>query len=170
MPTINVDGLVFSFQTNMSAQKYDEWKHYRDVWNREGRQKAIDVVAVNKSTVWLIEVKDFRKIRGEPNHIAGLAQLVAEKVRDSLGGLHDAAKNATISDEKQLAIKATKATTKRVVLHLEPHSGTFSKLFPPNLAPSVLQKLKQLVREIDVRPLVLNIQTTKSAKVPWTVC
>lgn len=61
------------------------------------------------------------------------------------------------------------APTKRVVLHLEPHLGPHTALFPGGFEASVLQKLRQLVKTIDPNPLVLNIATTAKAAVPWTV-
>ena len=57
----------------------------------------------------------------------------------------------------------------RVVLHLEPHEGPHTKLFPRNFSGGVLQKLKQLVKQIDPEPKVLNIANTRWAGVPWTV-
>jgi hypothetical protein len=55
------------------------------------------------------------------------------------------------------------------VLHLEPYAGDTSTLFPSGFAASVLQKLKQLVKNTDPNPLVLNIANTPAAGVPWIV-
>ena len=171
---------TFSFTAAIAdAQIYDKWGHYTAVWNGptapNGGQKAVDVVAVEigspPARCWLIEGKDFRVITNppKPSNIGGLAQLVADKVQDSIAGLDDAALNATTPIEKALAALAVSATVKRVVLHLEPHVGPHSALFPTAFRASVFQKLKQLVRSIDPNPLVLNIADTPSAGVPWLV-
>jgi hypothetical protein len=119
----------------------------------------------------MIEGKDFRVITNppKPSNIGGLAQLVSDKVQDSIAGLNDAANNATTPTEQSLAKLAVSASAKRVVLHLEPHVGAHSALFPAGFAASVFQKLRQLVRAIDPNPLVLNIADTPSVGVPWTV-
>jgi hypothetical protein len=171
--SLQVDSLQFTFGPIVTFERYDTWQHYTKVWNAAGGQKAVDVVAVDiiYRAAWLIEAKDFRVITSppRPSNIAGLAQTVADKAYHTLAGLADAAENAAVVTEKQHAAKAMKASTKRVVLHLEPHMGKHSALFPVNFSASVLQKLKQLVRSIDPHPLVLNITNTPAANVPWTV-
>jgi len=177
MVTLQVDTLTFAFTATVTdAQIYDKWVHYTTVWNAPpGGQKAVDVVAVETgnppSICWMIEVKDFRVITNppKPSNIGGLAQFVSDKVQDSIAGLNDAASNAATPTEKSLATMAVSATAKRVVLHLEPHVGAHSALFPAGFAASVFQKLRQLVRAIDPNPLVLNIADTPSVGVPWTV-
>ena len=177
MVTLNVDTLTFAFTPTVAdAQIYDQWVHYTRVWNAPpGGQKAVDVVAVETGTppsiCWMIEGKDFRVITNppKPSNIGGLAQFVSDKVQDSIAGLNDAANNAITPTEKSLATLAVSATAKRVVLHLEPHVGAHSALFPAGFAASVLQTLKRLVRSIDPNPLVLSIADTPWVGVPWTV-
>jgi hypothetical protein len=180
MPTLLVDGLRFDFQSCMAAEKYDESQHYLKVWqNFDGGKKAVDVVAMRIQaapvTVWLIEAKDFRVMRG-PSNIYGLAQDVAKKVNDSLLGLGDAAKRAKIPAEKEHAKRAIAAEQRRIVLHLEPHVGPHSALFPREFGAGVLQKLKQLVRSVDPNPLIASIAKPALDRprdvrrdVPWAV-
>jgi hypothetical protein len=176
MPTLQVDSLSFAFQAQVSAQRYDQWQHYQQVWNAPGsHQKALDVVAVEPAAApavtWLIEARDFRVITmpPRPSKISGLAQIVADKTTHTLNGLSDARANAVQVLEKNHATLALSSPTRRVVLHLEPHAGAHTALFPSGFAASVLQKLRQLVRAIDKNPLVLSIAITPAAGVPWTV-
>ena len=175
MATLQVDALQFTFAPLVAAQIYDTWQHYVAVWNRGGGQKAMDLVAIENTatpmTTWLIEAKDFRVITSPPNpsNITGLAQTVADKATDTLAGLADAAVHAVVASEKGHAASALAAPAKRVVLHLEPHTGNHTALFPAGFSASVYQKLKQLVRAIDPNPLVLNIANTPVAGVPWSV-
>ncbi|GAA5146376.1 hypothetical protein GCM10023213_39320 [Prosthecobacter algae] len=176
MPTLQVDTLRFDFDATVAAQIYDQWQHYTAVWNAAtGGQKAVDVVAVEgappPSVAWLIEAKDFRVITNppKPSNIGGLAQFVADKVMHTLAGLADASANAVETGEKELATDALASGTRRIVLHLEPHTGAHSALFPAGFAASVLQQLRRLVKSIDANPLVLKIANTPAAGVPWTV-
>lgn len=174
---LHVDTLTFTFTAAVAdAQIYDRWVHYTTVWNAPpGGQKAVDVVAVETgippSVFWMVEAKDFRVLHNppKPSNIGGLAQLVADKVQHSIAGLNDAANKAVIPTEKALAKLAVSATTVRFVLHLEPHVGQHTALFPVGFAASVLQRLKQLVQAIDPNPLVLNIVNSSMANVPWSV-
>lgn len=176
MPTLQVDTLKFDFAATVAAQIYDQWQHYNTVWNAPpGGRKAVDVVAVEgtppPSVAWLIEAKDFRVITNPPkaSNIGGLAQFVADKAAHTLAGLADASANAVDPAEKQLATDALGSVKHRVVLHLEPHTGPHSALFPTGFAASVLQQLRLLVQAIDANPLVLNISNTPVSGVPWTV-
>lgn len=176
MPALQVDTLLFTFTPAIAAQMYDTWQHYTVVWNAPpGGRKAVDVVAVEGAvppiTTWLIEAKDFRVITNppKPSNIGGLAQFVADKVSDTQQGLADAAINAAVPAEKNHAVNAVAAQTVRIVLHLEPHVGPHTALFPAGFAASVLQNLKQLVKATDPNPLVLNIANTAAAGVPWAV-
>lgn len=177
MASLTVDHtLTFDFAASVSAQIYDQWQHYNTVWNAPpGGQKAMDVVAVEgtppTSVAWLIEAKDFRVITNppKPSNISGLAQFVADKASHTLAGLAHASAHAGLPHEKQLAVEASTSSQTRVVLHLEPHVGTRSALFPAGFSASVLQQLRRLVRAIDSNPQVLNIANTNAAGVPWTV-
>jgi hypothetical protein len=175
MPTLQVDSLQFVFEPTVAAERYDTWRHYVAVVNRPGFQRAVDIVAIEPAqppvTTWLIEAKDFRVISNppRPSNISGLAQTVADKATHTLAGLADAAINASDPSERTHAAKAMAAPAKRVVLHLEPHTGPHSALFPSGFPASVLQRLKQLVKAIDSNPLVLDIAHTQAAGVPWTV-
>jgi hypothetical protein len=175
MSQLQVDSLTFIFAPNVKAQRYDQWNHYRLIYNARGTKKAMDVVAVDHltatRTTWLIEAKDFRVITRPPKpcNLGGLAQTIADKVADTLTGLRHASTNATAPLEKQHAFAAMTASTKRIVLHLEPHTGQHTKLFPYNFSTNVHQKLKQLVSATDRAPLVLNITNTPAAGVPWKV-
>ena len=123
------------------------------------------------STAWLIEAKDFRVITNppKPSNITGLAQTVADKASHTLAGLNDASIHAAVLKEKQLARGAIGCASRRIVLHLEPHTGPHTALFPVNFTANVFQKLRQLVTAIDRKPLVLNIANTPQSSVPWTV-
>ena len=175
MATLQVDNLCFNFHRQMAAEKYDDWIHYRTVWNKHGHQKAVDVVALRlKATppvVYLIEAKDFRQIRGEPSNIAGLAEDVLKKVQDTLAGLADAASQAINKTEREHAVRTMNARTRRVVLHVEPYdsSGSCSSLFPRKFPAGVFQKLKQLIRDIDSDPVLVEIKTCPRLNLPWTV-
>jgi hypothetical protein len=173
MTTIQERAICFDFGPGIAAEGYDKWE-----FTARRDEKKLDIVAVETpaalETTWLIEVKDYRVIfpQTPPKlaNLSGLPETVAQKVQDSLVGLADAAVNAAHPGERQHAAWAVAAPKRRVVLHLEPHSGPHSALFPPTFtAPHVFQKLQQLVRSVDPRPLVLSIATTPRAGVPWSV-
>ena len=176
MQTLVVDKtLTFDFDPHVEAEIFDGWDHVTKHWTQRRNKKLIDVVSVESvsggDTAWLIEVKDFRVINGppKPSNIATLDQTVAKKVQDSLLGLADTAANGAKSSEKAHAANTMAATSRRVVLHLEPHVGAHTALFPTGFPASVLQKLKTLVAHIDPNPLVLDISRTARAGVPWIV-
>lgn len=161
MPTIREQQLSFSFPPSFRLARYETWHPYKEVL-RPRATKAVDIVAFRRRNppppLWLIEVKDFRELRGGPgekNDRKNLPANVVRKAADTLFGLRDAAVSAEV-----------------VVLHMEPFRGP-SRLFPEQPTRSnVLQKMKQLLKaypDLDQNPLVLDLKSTPRAKVPWTV-
>ncbi|BBP45284.1 hypothetical protein THMIRHAS_06570 [Thiosulfatimonas sediminis] len=160
--------LTFQFSGDAdSATKYDDWLFYRNQFNSAfGGTKAVDIVFVDASQTWLIEVKDYRAHRRTKT--IDLGEEVALKVRDTLGGLAAAKSNATDADEKRFARKALAKHRFRVVLHIE-QSLKKSKLFPKAVDVSKVQlKLKQWLKALDAHPSVVD-KTSLKATMPWTV-
>lgn len=177
MATLRVDTLRFHFHPNTAASKFDEWNHYRSRLQPSPRDaKAVDIVAAAITRLqppycWLIEVKDFRVRRGAPGakNCAALPEEVIRKALDTISGLKDAASGATTTSEKDFAQLAVRANQARIVLHMETAHGK-NRLFPEVPTPAnVLQKLRQLAKNVDPNPLVLSKRTTARAKVPWKV-
>jgi len=137
----------------------------------------VDVVANEPATapelVWLVEAKDYRVITNPPKpaNLRDLPETIDKKVRSTLAALAVVAAANSGSAANVHAGKAAAAGRRRVVLHLEPHTptGTQSALFPTNFSVNVLLKLRQLVRDIDLNPLVLDVARTPGAGVPWEV-
>ncbi len=56
--------LRFTFANTIIANKYDDWSFYNKQFlkhfNPIGGVKAVDIIAIDQRTVWLIEIKDYR--------------------------------------------------------------------------------------------------------------
>jgi hypothetical protein len=173
--TLLVEQLVFTFAGHVGPFQYEQAGVVVPGW--PAGAKVVDIVAneprANPTLNWLIEAKDYRVITfpPKPANLKGLANTVDQKVRATLASLPKVAAATPASAATAHAGRAITAGRRRVVLHLEPHppSGTRSALFPSGFAASVLQKLKQLVKDIDANPLVLDIARTPAAGVPWVV-
>lgn len=164
---IKEDRLSFRFPADAMASKYDEWSHYRKRFNNAfSSAKAVDIVYVEGSTGWLIEIKDYRI--DCKTSASELADVVAFKVRDTLAGLVSARLHAVDPDERKVAKKLLQCTMLRIVLHIE-QPEKHSKLRPQAIdLAAVLQKLKSLLRAIDPHPSVVS-QNTLKATMLWSV-
>jgi hypothetical protein len=158
--------LAFDFPQGLLATKYDEWDFYRHRFiGMLSGIKAVDIIYVDGTVTWLIEVKDYRRNRRtKPSE---LADEVAKKVFDTLAGLATARFNAD-PDERTSAKKALRTDRLRVVLHLEQPANP-SRLFPQSIDPAKLkQKLKQVLKPVDAHPRVVNMVSLKP-DMTWTV-
>lgn len=156
--TLNEGNLSFELVGVQFAEKYDDWRHYRNTYNSAcGSSKAVDFVVSKAGTLWLIEVKDYRRhIRTKPSDLADEVML---KVRDTMSGLVSTAFVGVDPDEKSRARSALSQHRLRVVLHLEQPSKP-SRLFPVSVDPAaLLMKLRQRLRFADCHPKVVNIRT-----------
>ncbi|GGA66996.1 hypothetical protein GCM10011369_05790 [Neiella marina] len=161
------DSLKFTFAVGVEATKYDDWSHYRNQFNSAfGGTKAVDLIAIDNGTTWLIEVKDYRAHRRTKP--IDLGEEVALKVRDTLAGLVSAKLHANDAAEKRFAKEALKQPRLKIALHLEQQRKP-SKLFPLAVDPSkVKMKLKQWLKALDAHPAIVTQQTLKP-EMNWTV-
>lgn len=150
--------LSFNFVAVDFAEKYDNWRHYRNSYNSAcGSSKAVDFIVSKDNVAWLIEVKDYR--RHQRTKPSDLAEEVMIKVRDTMSGLVSASFVAREDDEKNKARLALSRRRLRVALHLEQPRNP-SKLFPRSVDPANLSiKLNQLLKFADYHPLVVDIST-----------
>jgi hypothetical protein len=166
MTLLRIDGLTFTFPAGWAAEQYDLWSFYRNQFGKPDGIKAIDILALSPSgAAWLVEVKDYRVYpRTKPSDIG---DEVTRKVLDTLAALLPASCNANEDGEKQMATKVLRATTLRVVLHLEQPAKT-SRLRPRAInALDVAQKLKRLLKAIDAHPFVA--EKGRMGALTWSV-
>jgi hypothetical protein len=153
--TLNEGSLSFEFDQVEFAEKYDDWRHYRGVFNSAcGSSKAVDFVVSKGGTLWLVEVKDYRRhIKTKPSDLADEIML---KVRDTMAGLVSAAFVGVDADEKITSRSALSHRELKVILHLEQPSRP-SRLFPKSVDPAdILMKLRQTLRFADCHPTVVD--------------
>jgi len=154
MPTLDVDGIAFTFPDGWLPSKFDDWQYYKAYANTRSGTKAVDLIAINDGTAWFIEVKDYRIYRRTKT--IDLSQEVAQKVHDTLAVVLAARTRALNSEEKALANKVSRVTRLRVVLHLE-QPAKHSKLRPRAIDPAnVKLKMRTLLKQIDAHPLVAD--------------
>ena len=166
--TLKEERLACTFASGWLATKFDDWafyqKRFKDFFCGN---KAVDFLAHDpaQKTLWLIELKDYRRHMRTKDDKITLWDEVALKARDTLAGLF-AAKVDTTHPDHSYAVRALGAARIRVVLHLE-QPRSHSKLFPRVYNPSDIQlKLKKLVKPIDAHPCVVELRNMTS--VPWS--
>lgn len=190
MPTISEGQLKFEFPDEWRATKFDEWSFYRNRFikvadaclncskcesaircavcdsSKVAGTKAIDILAIDPdSNCWQIEVKDYRQTR--ETSFVFLADEVTLKVRDTLACLMAAGINSNDVEEIQLAKAAQRCNRMRIVLHLQQPVPKSRLVSSATRRANVLQRLKQLAKAIDPRPLVLDMNEKNG--VGWTV-
>jgi hypothetical protein len=164
--TLDVENLSFTFPDTWTVIKFDDTVFYRGQFGKmwEGI-KAVDLVAVSDDrTAYLIEVKDYRVAR-EPGP-KELPHLVAAKVFDTLAAQIPCKLNANEDAEQAIAKRVSECLKLVVVLHVEQplfNKGIFRPYDPANLQ----NKLRELIKPIHARPLVLHRQAMGG--VLWTV-
>lgn len=165
---VHVDGLVFDFPSGWEVGKYDDWRFYQRRFQKvRGGTKAVDLLALDpNATLWLIEVKDYRKgaSKDKPSELPGK---IAGKIVDTLAALLPVSVNGTVEEEVALASRALAAQTIRVVLHME-QPAKHSKLFPRAIDPASMKlALRKLLKAIDAHPSVVNQDAMRG--LAWTV-
>ena len=190
MATLEEQGQLFKFPDAWKVSKFDEWKFYRRQFSgiaaaklscsscdaeiecakcggkRVAGSKGVDFLAIESNDdVWQIEVKDYRQTR--ESSFVFLADEVALKVRDTLACLVVARFHANDEDERQMAILAIGCKRIHVVLHLEQPQPSTRLDTKSQRSARAMQRLRQLLKAVDRRAMVLD--QTAMDDVAWTV-
>lgn len=152
MPTLNIDGLTFTFPQGWQAEKYDEWSFYRNQFAKQTNGiKAVDALVLSpQNTVFMVEVKDYRHPGTEKPSL--LAEAIAAKVLHTLAAMLPAKLYANNSSEQQLATAILGCVALHVVAHIEQPQ----KHRPAVDLADVKQKLRRLLKAIDAHPKVVS--------------
>lgn len=159
------------FEEASHVTRYDEWSFFRERFkNVAGGSRGVDVVCVAHDTSWLVEVKQRTRYVGDVSmgRFEDAIADASEQARDTLAGLAVAARSAD-GEERRFATEALRTERWRVALHLEQADKT-SRLHPqPYDVLDATNKLRQLVRAIDPRAVVVDSSNTNpnNAHVPW---
>lgn len=163
MPTLNVDGLNFTFPRTWQASKYDEWSFYREQFAKQGNGiKAIDVLALSDAgQAFLIEVKDYRHPEAEKP--SQLPEVIATKVLHTLAAMLPAKLHGNDPAEQQLAASILTCASLKVIAHIEQPR----KHRPVVDLADIKQKLRQLLRAVDAHPKIVSM--ANMGGLDWTV-
>ncbi len=163
---VDVDGLRLTMPVGWRVWKYDDSAFHRNQFQGfAGGSKAMDAVALAADgTLWLIEVKDYRRHRrSKPSTV--FAE-VAAKTRATLAGLATARVRANDPAEQDWAGRAMLCSNIRIALQLgQPVKP--SRLFPQVVDPADAQlQLRRAVRAVDPHALCVA-GAFNAGGMPW---
>jgi len=98
MKTVTEGKQTFSFPDDWYVVKYDDTNFYRKSVEKCADTKAVDILALSDTDMWMIEAKDFRSYRIDNKERIANHDLVdefARKVRDTIAGLYGAHRSTT---------------------------------------------------------------------------
>jgi len=172
--------LMFNFE--FDAIKFDDTDYYRNHFGkihvRACRKKknpcdretlkavpAVDILAVNTTTGYLIEVKDFT-LETQEKILEDLIEQFLGKVLLTLSAILPMKINATVTSEKDIADLFSKTTQIEAILHLElPPSS--SQLQLASWSRSKIQMTLKRKFKGNINPKVVSKQDLQG--LPWTV-
>jgi hypothetical protein len=163
----DIDGWRLTMPAGGWLWKYDDSSFHRNQFqNFAGGSKAMDAVALEANgTLWLIELKDYRRHRRTKP--SSMFDEVAGKVRATLAGLITAKVRANDTAEKTLAQQAFGSSQIRVALQVAQPDPP-SRLFPQVVDPQdAALALKRAVRAVDAHP-ICAVGDMNCASLPWT--
>ncbi len=164
--TAVIDGVRLTTPAGWWIWKYDDSSFHRNQFQRfAGGSKAVDAVIVGDGTLWLIELKDYRRNpRTKPSSV--FAE-VATKVKATLAGLAVARVKANDHTERALAAQAMNCRDIRVALQLA-QPVIPSRLFPHVVSPQDARtQLRREVNAVDSHPECI-VGHIDSPRLPWT--
>jgi len=152
---IQEKNLLFCFE--FDAIKFDDSQYYRDCFYKiQNGIRAVDIVAVNGSTAYLIEIKDYRHPETKNLKPNKLIEAIVSKVISTLSAILPMKNNANISEEKSIAGSFSKTSQLRVVLHIEtPPQRRTLKQSCYNFQ-EIQVELRRKLKPIDAHPTIVS--------------
>lgn len=175
MPDLDVDGSVFSFEDGWEVTKYDEWPYFRNVLDpiKDPKDRGLhgcDIVALDGDGLWFVEAKDYSRKDAKAPH--DLVAVVAEKVMDTLAGLHAGTRDE--HDHSQFCRRAVRARRLYVVLRIDlpdaqPHAAKGRQVKAVTTMADYRQALRKKLRRVVNGRIRVVTGREDSPVVPWTV-
>ncbi len=166
MPAIKEGNLTFSFE--FGAVKFDDSAFYRRQFVRiQNNIQAVDIVAVDNETAYLIEVKDYTHPDTENLTLKELIRTIISKILLTLSAILPMKNNANVRAEKMIAEKFSRADRISVIFHMElppPRRTLRQSAF--NIQNLQIQ-LRRKLRSVD--PHLKIVSASNSEGLPWRV-
>ena len=165
---IKEGNLKFNF--SFDAIKFDETIYYRNHFIKiQDGIKAIDILAVNKSDNYMIEVKDYTHPDTKDKKEGELIEDLIKKILDSLSSIYSMSLFANDVIEKEMAIKFLTNKNLFLIFHIEtppPRRGLEQSSYSlSNMQLRLRNKLKSVTTKTNIK--VINKSNLK--KLPWSV-
>lgn len=166
MPTVNLDGSIFTFPDSWKVEVYDTWKRSAKLAGSALSAKACDLVALSDDNVlYLIEAKDYTYPVGTRTPpLEKLAMAIARKGFHTLGGLYSGAH----FDSDKAAFCRLALACRRIELYLSVElPADKGLLYQQSTTMATIQEL--LAREakpfLSGKPFVVSSQ---NGNAPWS--
>ena len=166
--------LCFEFPAGWLIEKYDAWTFVKN--DKDGQHlgfngikergiRSVDFCAIDtESSLWLVEVKDYRKSTKE--YEDGFFTTISDKFLCSMSGLF-AARYAASGSEKEFAEKCTSTTAIKFVLHLEIPEPLNKWDMAIIDIKDIQDKMEQKFSRVAPNPLLASMKYKQS--LPWSV-
>jgi len=157
-----------SFSFGFEAIKFDDLSYYRKHFAKiKSGIKAVDILAVDNNTGYLIEIKDYTHPNTKNLTSTILIEIMVDKVISTLAAILPMKNNAILTTEKNIAHLFSNANEIKVFLHIELSPPT-SKLEQSTWSFQDIQmKLKNRLKPIDAHPKVVSMEYPNN--LPWIV-
>lgn len=166
--TIEIQEEMLCFNFEFYAIKFDDSQYYREHFIKiKNNIAAVDILAVNDSIGYLIEIKDYKHPDTKNLTPSELIEITVNKVISTLAAILLMKNNAVNEDEKTIAKKFSKVSQIQIVLHIEkpPPRRTLKQSCWDFQA--IEKSLKKRLKPIDAHPKIVSKENLKG--LPWEV-
>ena len=162
--------LKFNFPTSFNVISFDDSNYYREYFIKiDNGLKAIDILAINNSQNYMIEVKDYTHPDTKNLSENQLIEDIFKKIICSLSAIYLMSLKANIQDEKDIANKFLENNELFIIFHIEippKRKGLRQSTFNiPILQQALRKKLKFITNKTNIKVVTkANLQN-----LPWSV-
>lgn len=162
---INVDGTFFEFPESWLISQFDTAPQFKAASGPLGI-KGCDIVAIDGSTLWLIEMKDYTY--EEASQPQDLAQVVGQKAAGTMSMLYALERTENESSAKTFA-QACKSTQRiHLALHIEVKDGGRKAAQILAVLAPLKEKLQSSQKALGLSKAYVTTTLAPNAATPWS--
>ena len=165
LPSINVDGIVFSFQHGWTLAPFDVWPQFTKLAGSYGIQ-GCDILALKGDDLWFIEVKDYTYDGAKPPK--DLPTTVANKAIGTLATICAVSKSAENTPERKFSRSCLKAKRFKIALHIEVKDGGLKDKMGISLLAPLKQGIRKVRNQLEFDDFALSNHWRSPQGLPWT--
>lgn len=162
---MSIDGTNFTFPGSWTVSIFDEWPQFRKLAGPLGIQ-GVDIVAIDGSTLWLIEMKDYTYPGAKAPE--ELPMTLGRKAIGTMAVLFALGRSTSDSEAHDFALNCQSANEIILALHIEVKDGGRKAAQVEPLLMPLQSEIRKMQKLLGLAKSWVTSTLAPNGNTPWT--